>query len=68
MTAARVEGVLRALPEGRSEIYFHPGTRNDFAGHAPGYRYTDELAALTAPEVIAAAHAPGIALGGYGDF
>lgn len=68
MTAPRVEAVLRALPEGRTEIYLHPATRNDFPGHAPGYRYADELAALTSPAVIAAARRPDIALGGYGEF
>jgi hopanoid biosynthesis associated protein HpnK len=67
MTAARVEGVLQRLPEGLSEIYAHPATAGGFAGHAPGYRYADELAALTAPEVIAAARRGDIALGGYSD-
>lgn len=68
MTAARVEAVLRALPEGRTEVYLHPATRDDFPGHAPGYRYADELAALTSPAVIDAARRPDIALGGYGEF
>ncbi len=68
LTAARVAGVLQRLPEGLSEIYAHPGTAGGFAGHAPGYRYADELAALTAPEVIAAARLSDVALGGYSDF
>jgi chitin disaccharide deacetylase len=46
----------------------HPATCDRFEGHAPGYRYADELAALTAPDAIAAARRPGILLGGYGDF
>lgn len=68
MTAARVAGLIEHLPEGQSEIYLHPATRDDFAGHAPGYRYADELAALVSPEAIAAARRPGIRLGGFSDF
>ena len=68
MTAPRVEGVLRHLPEGRTEIYTHPGTAGGFAGHAPGYRYADELAALTSSEAMALVRRGEIALGGYADF
>jgi len=68
MTALRVEGVLRQLPGGRSEIYTHPATAAGFAGHAPGYRYTDELAALTSREAIALLKRGDIAVGGYADF
>jgi hopanoid biosynthesis associated protein HpnK len=66
MTTSRLLGLLRHLPEGRSEIYLHPATTNDFAGHAPGYRYAEELAALTASDVIVAARE--LHLGGYADF
>jgi hopanoid biosynthesis associated protein HpnK len=66
MTTSRLLGLLRHVPDGRSEIYLHPATTNDFAGHAPGYRYAEELAALTAPDVIAAARE--LRLGGYADF
>jgi hopanoid biosynthesis associated protein HpnK len=66
MTTSRLLGLLRHLPEGRSEIYLHPATTDEFPGHAPGYRYAEELAALTAPDVIAAAR--DLRLGGYGDF
>jgi hopanoid biosynthesis associated protein HpnK len=68
MTQARVCGLLRHLPEGRTEIYLHPATSDNFAGHAPGYRYADELAALTAPSALAAARSGDFAVGGYGDF
>ena len=68
MTQSRLTGLLRHLPEGRSEIYLHPATADAFDGHAPGYRYADELAALTAPSAIAAARGPGIMLGGYSEF
>ena len=68
MTTSRLLGLLRHLPDGRTEIYTHPATAGDFRGHAPGYRYADELAALTAPPAIAAARRPDFALGGYADF
>jgi len=68
MNEARLSGLLAHLPDGCSEIYLHPAASNDFVGHAPGYRYVDELAALTAPSVIAAARGLDIALGGYSDF
>jgi chitin disaccharide deacetylase len=66
MTTSRLLGLLRHLPEGRSEIYLHPATTDNFAGHAPGYHYAEELAALTAPDVIAATRE--LRLGGYADF
>jgi len=68
MTAPRVEGLLRVLPAGLSELYTHPGTSGGFAGHAPGYRYADELVALTSPEAVALTKRADIALGGYADF
>jgi predicted glycoside hydrolase/deacetylase ChbG (UPF0249 family) len=68
MTASRLAGLLHHLPPGRTEIYLHPATRDDFIGHAPGYRYREELAALTAPSTIAAARREGLELGGYVDF
>jgi hopanoid biosynthesis associated protein HpnK len=68
MTQARLSGLLGRLPEGCTEIYLHPATGNRFPGHAPGYRYTDELAALVAPSALAAAHRSDVRLGGYSDF
>src|SRR5262249_12565540 len=55
MTTPRLEGLLRHLPDGFSEIYMHPAGADAFPGHATGYRYREELAALIAPSVIAAA-------------
>jgi hypothetical protein len=46
----------------------HPATSANFAGYTPGYRYTDELAALKAPAVVAITRRQGLALGGYSDF
>jgi hopanoid biosynthesis associated protein HpnK len=68
MTQTRLSGLLGRLPEGCTEIYLHPATGDGFAGHASGYRYTEELAALMAPSVVAAARRPGVRLGGYSDF
>src|SRR5215470_2326340 len=66
MTTSRLLGLLQNLPEGRSEFYLHPATTDDFPGHAPDYRYAEELAALMSPHVILAARDVG--LGGYTDF
>jgi hopanoid biosynthesis associated protein HpnK len=68
MTEPRFCGLLRHLPEGCTEIYMHPATSGGFVGHAPGYRYADEFAALTAPSAIAMAHRRDVVLGGYSDF
>ncbi len=57
MTAARVGAILAALPDGLSEIYLHPATRDDWPGNSNGYRYTEELAALTDRANRAAANA-----------
>ncbi len=48
-TAARLRAALPLLPDGVTELYFHPATRGGFPGSAPGYRYAEELAALTDP-------------------
>jgi hopanoid biosynthesis associated protein HpnK len=68
MTARRLAGLIRRLPEGLSEIYLHPATAAAYEGSAPGYRYVDEFEALIDPAVMAAARAEGLALGGFGDF
>ncbi len=44
---ARMRQAIDALPRGLTEIYTHPATGDDWSGAAPGYRYRDELAALT---------------------
>lgn len=68
MTRERVVHLLERLPDGRTEIYLHPATENRFPGHAPGYRYTDELDALTAPETRDAVRRSKANVGGYSDF
>ena len=68
MTTARLKGLIAHLPDGLSEIYLHPATAGGFEGAAPGYRYAEELAALTDPAVAATARDPAIRLGGFVDF
>jgi maltooligosyltrehalose synthase len=65
MTARRVAAILDNLPEGVSEIYLHPATCA-YNGSVRGYRYSDEFAALMAPEVMTKAR--GAKLGRFGDF
>jgi hopanoid biosynthesis associated protein HpnK len=67
MTPARVLGLIENLPEGLTELYLHPAT-GPYAGSAPGYRYAEELAALTAPRVVEASRNSAIAKGGFADF
>jgi hypothetical protein len=67
MTAGRLRGLLDHLPDGLVEIYTHPATSDDFAGHAPGYRYADELRALTDPAVVEALRRSRRRLRGYAD-
>ena len=68
MTRDRLLAVLEHLPPGLTEIYTHPATAGGFAGAAPGYRYAEELAALTDPDVKAAVERSGALRGGYSDF
>lgn len=68
MTADRLCGVMRYLPDGLSEIYLHPAKSAQYPGSAPGYRYLEEFEALVDPDVAAAARAPGVTLGGFSDF
>ncbi len=51
MTAARVTRLAASLPDGLSEIYFHPATRTHGALHErmPEYEHAAELAALLDP-------------------
>ena len=65
ITSDRLKSLLERLPPGVVEIYTHPATANAFAGHAPGYRYTDELAALIDPDCVAAQRRAGHRLEGF---
>ena len=68
MTERRLAGLLRFLTNGLTELYCHPAIADDFAGAAPGYRYADELAALTAPGVKYLLRETGARSGGFSDF
>ena len=63
--AARMTAAISGLGGGVTELYCHPATEDSWPGSAPGYRYRDELAALTAPEVLTALAASGAE---HGDF
>jgi hopanoid biosynthesis associated protein HpnK len=68
MAPERVQGIIRRLPEGLSEVYLHPATVAGFVGSAPNYDYAGELAALIAPETREAVAAAGARLGAFTDF
>lgn len=67
MTAKRLTGLIGNLPPGIIEIYTHPAGSDAFPGHAAGYRYREELAALRHPSCIEALRRSGYPLGGYSD-
>jgi hypothetical protein len=67
MTRERMLAAINTAPNGLIEIYAHPATSDSFFGHARGYRYRDELAALTDPEVVAAVRHSRRRSGGYSD-
>jgi hopanoid biosynthesis associated protein HpnK len=72
-TGSMVEGrllrLVPQLPQGVSEIYFHPATVRSASLSAtmPGYRHEDELAALLSPAAKSLIADLGIRLVGYGD-
>jgi hopanoid biosynthesis associated protein HpnK len=67
MSRSRLQGLIAHLPDGVTEIYTHPATSSDFVGAAPGYRYEEELAALTSPELRRQIVEAGVASGGFSD-
>ena len=69
MTEERILGLLPHLPEGVSEIYFHPATEMALPLRAdmPGYRPAEELAALVSPGVRRRIEELGIRLVSYAD-
>lgn len=68
MTAGRAAALVRHLPAGVSEIYFHPATDDVFPGSVPGYRYRAELDELLSPSLREAVDRSGARLGGFADF
>ena len=67
MTAPRVRALIDGLPPGVSELYLHPATMDDWPGHAPGYAYVDELAALVDPGTRAAVVRRNVRLARFAD-
>jgi chitin disaccharide deacetylase len=67
MVEERVLRLLPHLPDGVSEIYFHPAIERSSAlvKAMPGYRHTEELAALTSAAVKARIAALDIGLASY---
>ncbi|MDE2016117.1 MAG: hopanoid biosynthesis-associated protein HpnK [Hyphomicrobiales bacterium] len=59
MSKRRLLGLLGAARPGATEIHVHPATAHGWRFHAPAYRYAEELAALTDPDVRAAFAAAG---------
>lgn len=58
MDTATVLRLLKRLPDGVTELYFHPAA-GPFSGAQPGYRYQDELEALLSRELREAIEAAG---------
>jgi len=62
MVRDRVLAIIAALPEGATELYFHPATRRcpELEETMRGYRHQEELVALTDPAVRAGLDRRGI--------
>ncbi len=69
LTTGRVLQILGELPDGITEIFFHPATKTFEGADAgtEGYQWQGELAALTSPDVRAAIGRRGIASVTYGE-
>lgn len=68
LDADRLRGLIDHLPPGLTEIYAHPATDDAYPGHAPGYAYRAELAALADPAMRERLAAGGIVRGSFADF
>jgi hopanoid biosynthesis associated protein HpnK len=66
MNRSRLAGIIRHLPEGITEVYLHPAT-GPYPGSAPGYRYREELEALTSPDIVRECRDGTVRLGGFAD-
>ena len=65
MDETRLLGILQRLPEGFTEIYLHPATRNGLTPAMQAYRHREELDALLSPRVRETIDASGAATGGF---
>jgi hopanoid biosynthesis associated protein HpnK len=69
MVEARILGLIPHLPDGVSEIYFHPATEStpSLVAATPSYRHLEELAALLSPLLRSRIADAGIRLVTYSD-
>ena len=69
MVEERVLGLLPNLPDGTSEIYFHPAAERtqSLLAAMPGYRQREELAALLSPRLSRRITECGISLTSYSE-
>jgi hopanoid biosynthesis associated protein HpnK len=69
MVEARILGLIPHLPDGVSEIYFHPATEStpSLVAATPSYRHLEELAALLSPLLRSRIADAGIRLVSYSD-
>jgi hopanoid biosynthesis associated protein HpnK len=69
MDEARVLALLPHLPNGISEMYFHPAVERtpELQAAMPGYRNPEEFAALLSPAVLRRIDELGVALISYSD-
>jgi hopanoid biosynthesis associated protein HpnK len=69
MHEALLADLLGALPDGATELYFHPATRRcpEIDRTMSGYRHEQELAALLSPRVKSRLDELGLEPGGYLD-
>ena len=65
MDEAQLLDILAHLPEGLTEIYLHPATRDGLTPGMGAYRHRDELQALLSARVRAAVRASGARTGGF---
>jgi hopanoid biosynthesis associated protein HpnK len=68
MTSREITQAIDRIGGSINELYLHPATRDDFPGHAAGYRYRSELDGLLAAECREAVRRSGARLGCFGDF
>jgi len=68
LDAKRMRAAVAEADAGLVEIYCHPATADHWPGHAPGYRYRDELAALLDPDVASTLDRSGVAHASFAHF
>ena len=69
MVEARILALIPHIPDGVSEIYFHPAAQRtpSLGAGTPSYRHLEELAALLSPLVRSRIAESGIRLASYSD-